>query len=273
MRSLLSSVQKVQVIEEPFPHVIVRDALEDEVCLQLIREFPPLELVAGKPVADFKNNERFSYHARNVLQDSVCSPLWKAFVQAHVDKPFMEDLVRLFGDSILRMFPDFEQRFGKLESLRPGVRGNQPFSEIDIALDAQICINTPVTEPSTVRGPHVDVSQKLFAALFYMRPPGDDSTGGDLEIYRFKKEPYGFRGQFIDPKYVEVINTVRYERNVLVFLINSVYSLHGVTVRQTTPHPRLFFNLLGEMRQGVFNLRDYQERDEKPREAVAGYGD
>ena len=53
-------------------------------------------------------------------------------------------------------------------------------------MDCQFSINSAVTEVSSVRGPHLDSPNKLFAGLFYMRQQGDTSTGGELDFYRLK---------------------------------------------------------------------------------------
>jgi hypothetical protein len=79
-------------------------------------------------------------------------------------------------------------------------------------------------------------------------------------MYKFKKgTPYGFRKCEIADKYVEHIKTIKYERNVLVLFPNSIYSLHGVTVRSLTSSPRYFVNLVGEVRKPLFQPLDYQE--------------
>ena len=55
-----------------------------------------------------------------------------------------------------------------------------------MSTDCQIGINSPVSQASTVKGPHVDNRVELYAGLFYMRTDEDDSRGGSLEIFRPK---------------------------------------------------------------------------------------
>ena len=50
------------------------------------------------------------------------------------------------------------------------------------------------------------------------------------------------------------MKTVNYQSNVLVLFLNSIKSLHGVTVRSITDSPRLFLNLFGETEYPVYNL-------------------
>ena len=111
-------------------------------------------------------------------------------------------------------------------------------------------MNTPVKEPTRVRGLHIDNCNKLFVGLFYMRKDGDDSEGGDLEIYKVKdqyKDLYGtyYRVDKIDPKIVKKIDTVKYNKNVFILFINSRQAIHAVSVRQKTDHIRRLINFTG----------------------------
>lgn len=259
MKSLLSNVQKIHVSTHPFPHIVITDPLDDELCLQLISEYPSVNTVTNGQ--DYSSNQRFSYSASEVFGEDNISPLWKQFVQAHTSSAFLIELTSIFENHIRLMYPSLESDIGTLKSLRAGVRNIDTFSTADVLLDAQICVNTPVVDtPSSVRTAHVDKPNKLFAGLYYLRSPEDTSTGGDLEIYKFKDKPNRFKGVYISEKYVEVFKTVKYQRNVLVLFINSIKSVHGVTVRSKTNSPRYFFNLIGEVKQPLFDLSQYQEK-------------
>ncbi len=213
----------------------------------------------GAPIV---SNERYSYPPQASLADLELSETWKAFVREHTSDYFLKRFTDLFRDQIDRYYPQFEQTIASIETLKAGIRKVNDFSQVDVLMDAQICINAPVTaQPEPIKPPHVDRPQVLFVGLFYLRRPDDESIGGDLEIFRFKQgKPYGFRGQFIDHQYVERIGTVKYERNTLVLFLNSIDSVHGVTVRSRTNAPRCFVNLIGEVKQPLFDYMAYQER-------------
>ena len=112
----------------------------------------------------------------------------------------------------------------------------------------------------SVKTIHVDSEHKLFSGLLYLRRPEDDSTGGDLDVLRFRPDLTSaqwrkrFNGMFIDDALVERVCRVPYARNTLVMFVNSPNALHGVTVRQPTPHLRLFMNLVGESRAKLFDV-------------------
>ncbi len=258
MQSLLSKVKKSDIYAEPFPHIIIKDPIDPQLCSELIWNFPPLEIVAkGAPIV---SNQRFSYCAKDCLGDINVNPMWREFVQIHVSQLFLNQFTCLFKDHIREIYPSLLADMGEDENPKAGIRNVDNFSNADVLLDAQISINTPVSgRPSSVRGGHIDLPNKLFAGLYYLRHPQDKSTGGDLEIYGFKNnEERRFKGQFIRDKHIQLVKKVEYQSNVLVLLLNSIQSLHGVSVRSVTPEPRLFLNLVGEVNRPLFNIEDYQ---------------
>jgi len=251
--SILAHASRAEVQVEPFPHIVLRDVLEDSVCDRLIAEFPPLESMVGwSPEA---SNKRLYYRAKTAAHDPALSPLWREMIETHASQTFLDQLVAIFGESVLDTYPDFERTFGPLDSLRAGMRYRDSFDAADVLLEAQPSANTPVTaEPTSVRAGHLDNPNKLFVGLFYLRHPDDDSTGGDLELYRYRSGRPAFEGHEIGDRYIEPVKTIRYEKNALIMFLNSPLSLHGVTVRQKTPVPRLFFNLNAEVSSDLFAL-------------------
>lgn len=262
MKTLLSDVKKTDVLTDPFPHIVVTDALEDEVCAQLIDEIPSPDILRdGKDV--LAGYERFNYPASLIAGNPQVSELWQTFIRLHSSEVFMRQALELMGEHILNIYPNFEDQFKPLQKFTSGVRKVDKFPDVDLLLDAQIAMNNSMETPfKRIKRPHIDRPQVLFAGLYYMRHPEDKSSGGDLEIYRFKdNKPGGFDPndkQHVDDKYVELVKTIRYERNVFVFFLNSLNSLHGVTCRSSTPVPRYFVNLLGELPQRTFSYEDYQ---------------
>ena len=117
-----------------------------------------------------------------------------------------------------------------------------------------------------MRTTHVDTGEKLFSGLFYMRDDDDNSVGGDLTIsrfkrhYRFEDKLRSFNYQYVDEMHVEHITTVTYSQNVFVLLLNSLDALHGVTVRQPTPHSRRFVNLVVAVDPPLYQLSRTGER-------------
>lgn len=145
----------------------------------------------------------------------------------------------------------FAQKATRRE-FRSGDAGN-------LMLDAQICGNTPVRQAGAPRGVHIDAPVALYGGLYYLRDDKDDSIGGDLQIWRwnpgfsYKKKSGEYR-ESVPNRHVELVRTIPYESNTLVFFINSIDSLHAVRVREPTPHTRKFVNLLADSSTPFFQL-------------------
>jgi len=256
MATFIDGVGAEDVVAEPFPYLVLRDALPEDRCARLISEFPALDVVSqGRPMG---SNLRYSMSAPEALGAPEMPPVWRELIEQHISQEFLDGLMRIFGDHIRRLYPSFEQDHAPLDELRVGVRRVE--SDSDVHLDAQISINTPVLDqPNSVRECHLDAPNKLFVGLFYLRTDDDDSVGGDLEISRWRRDaPRGLRGRMAYRAFTQVVETVPYARNTLILFVNSPYSLHGVTVRSRTKAPRLFLNLLGEVKSPLFTIDGYQ---------------
>ena len=249
--SVLQRASAADVRLEPFPHLVLEQALPAALCDELIANYPALDTLA---VDGHANNTRWNYPAPKVAGNGAVAPVWREFTRYHASPAFFAELAALFADAITRLYPEHYADPAEVLRMRAGVRGVDNFDDHDILLDAQISGNTPVTAAGSVRTTHVDRNNKLFSGLLYLRPDADDSAGGDLTLSRFRpgldsqaQKLACFRGVYVDDAYTEVVRTVPYAKNTLVLFINGIDSLHGVTVRQPTPHSRLFFNLIGEV--------------------------
>lgn len=280
VHSILHKARHEHLRLHPFPHLVLRDALPADYYERLARVYPPTELIAGQD--ELKNNFLYLKSAFEVIEDSSVDPLWREFFSYHCSTDFYHEVLKLWGDIITQIYPDPEATFGKPFDAfttgvrQPGASENQENRKEDIQLDCQFGVNSPVRAVTSVRGPHTDSKYKLFAALLYFRLPDDDSTGGDLELYRYRDhraafspserivydfvEHTGIRTlEEIDGRFVEKADAIPYTGNTLVMWLNTPYSLHGVSPRALTTHVRRYVNFLGETytgsRDGFFALR------------------
>ena len=106
---------------------------------------------------------------------------------------------------------------------------------------------------------HIDDPRKFLTGLFYLRHPDDDSSGGDLELYKLKHNHPKFRGQDAKRSQIEDVTTVKYERNVFVLFVNSLRAVHAVSVRSYTTWPRYLVNLVGEVQEPLADLGKHRE--------------
>jgi hypothetical protein len=247
MKSILHKVTRADVVPRPFPHVVVDGALEEDLYAQLSSTFPPPEaIVDGRRV---QNNAPYRMPAARLLSDPRVADGWKEFARYHTSAAFFREVLSIFGDSIQELHPTLLS----LDEARTSIRGAEPFA--DVALDCQPCWGAPVTRASSSDPCHVDRPVTLFAGLLYCRLPGDDTAGGDLELYRFRGWERRYDAtRHVDASLVEPVRRIPYAANRLVFFLQSPHSLHGVTVRAVTPWPRLHVNFLAEMQRNVFEL-------------------
>lgn len=251
MLSVLQNAKPGDVRLDPFPHLVIRDALPPALIEELVASYPSNETLGVDASA---NNKRWSCSAPKVAANPAISALWRDVIAYHASPAFWAEVAAVFADAIAHCHPRLFPDHARIAALRAGVRGVDTLETHDILLDAQLSGNTPVREPGSVRTTHLDDNAKLFAGLFYLRPDDDDTPGSDLTISRYRpglrtraQKLACFERMYVDDAFTEVVETVRYAKNTLVMFVNGFDALHGVTVRPRTPHRRLFMNLVGEI--------------------------
>jgi hypothetical protein len=238
---------------EPFPYLVIEDCLPPDLYDALARAYPSddqiLTLNAARRGGRIRQNQRNNVSAHQILGKHALDRIWEQFVRFHTSASFYAEVLRVFGSALLRVYPDLEQRLGgRLQDLQTGVRFD-PSSDLgSISLDCQIAINTSVARVSSVRGVHADAPEELFAMLLYCRRPEDDSSGGDLEIWRWKdgRRPAFIGAEAYEPD-SELVATIPYRANTLVAFINSDAALHAISDRSVTRHSRRLVNIIGEV--------------------------
>jgi hypothetical protein len=88
-----------------------------------------------------------------------------------------------------------------------------------------------------------------------LRAPGEDSVGGELQLYA----PTTSRLAFDDMSHVShgsvrVVRTYPYRHNLLVLPFCSPAAVHGVSPRGQTSNPRYHLHLVGEMAAPLFDI-------------------
>lgn len=247
--SLLAPASAADVVAEPFAHLVRASALPSGEYRLLAEEFPPLGVIA-RQVPALGSNQAVRMNAAQALARSDLSPSWRRFFALHTSDEYWRDVVRVFGDSLRAAYPGLETRIGRrFEDWRVACRGTD--ADADVRLDCQFVMNTPVTTRSSVKTPHVDKCDKIFSALFYMRPPDDPTAGGDLDLYRWRRTPRFVKHRVV-PSDVEHARTIPYAPNTYVAFVNSPRSVHGVSPRDVTEVPRRYVNFIAETSERAF---------------------
>jgi hypothetical protein len=237
MQTVLDAATKADVKSDPFPHVIIRNALPDDYYSALSQAFPKLtDLPPSKTKGNNKRVDLLSSWGPATLGNNA-PDIWKQFIADHCSDDFRLQVFNLFplatdGSGMIRT-----EIFGSDLLYRLEVDG--PIKASEITGRATLAANTPVETATSVRGPHVDAHRKAYVGLYYLRHEDDDSEGGDLSLHRVKPghriEPWADKVSFDD---VDEIGVVKYAPNTLVMMLNTSNALHGVTVRKPTPHMR-----------------------------------
>lgn len=262
--SILSRAAKADLVTEPYPYLVITEALDPAIFEQLSNQFPDDDIILnGRAPKD----TWFDYPACKVVADERISPLWRDFFKHHTSKAFFEELVALAGPQLRALKPDLEQQAGhRLEDftvgMRPGGRGDPLADGADASMECQFYLNY-TRQPRIVRGPHVDRPSELFAALLYFRREDDDSSGSNLEICEASTNLYpnphavkiSTLPAEIDSANVRTVKSATYAENTLVLFLNSARSIHAVSPRTPTTVPRRHINFCCDVRFDLFEMK------------------
>lgn len=261
MKSVLARLRPEDISADPFPHLVIRDAVDPTIYGALADGLPTLgDLRGQKQHAD---NQRFNRFSHDIQSDPKMPSVWKEFSELHTSKDFLTEVLDVFHDAMVDLNSTLESEFGALHDLCPGLRHRDDHTDYDVLMDAVIVANAPVIDrPGSPRGPHIDLPFKLYVGLLYFRDSKDVTIGGDLELYRvrsgenanFSRLPIEGGGHRVDvsPTNIERVKTVSYSPNVLVMFPNSPLSLHSVSPRQPTPFTRYFCGMIADLPRDIF---------------------
>lgn len=285
--SILQNFRPSLVKRDPFPHFVIDNALPADLYEALDRQYPSAELIFAnqmrrRPEKEMLSNRRYDLSAATVHDNPRLDlGLWRDFVVYHTSQEFLDEMIDKLGDFIGLRYPWLLPMMArKAPGGRPRVGVRRYYDDstnCEIAFDCQVGINSQVTTaPSSVKGLHLDNSAELYAGLFYLRHKDDDSTGGDLQLYRWKTaQPSFYDKRHIRPENAELVGVVPYGANRFALLLNDLDAIHGVSTRSVTVHPRRLVNIIAEVDPTVerlFDERPYQERSAFFRRVLARTG-
>lgn len=255
--SVLAGSGTSDLATSPFCHLATHNALPPDYYDTLQKLFPDDQAILhGR--ADEMGNAAARLTSVEIVDNPAIAPAWREFVAFHTSDAFWADLVRVFGTALRQAHPDAERQAGrKFEDWRTTRRGDA--TDLEVRLECQFVINTPTNSsqaPSSVKTPHVDKRNTLFAALLYFRDDADASSGGDLELYGWTRPPrFVNRKRMILPYDVSRERTIPYAPNTFIAFVNTPYAVHGVSPRSATPVARRYINFIAEVPFNLFELQ------------------
>jgi hypothetical protein len=257
--SILRGITRADIRRQPYAHVVVEGCLPARLYAELARTFPDDETILRLGTSTnghVKPNSRHDVGARCILSNPDCfSNSWQEFVKYHVSNLFFQEFIELMGPEIMAAYPKLEQRLGRpLSELRTGILGAPEADDCQIALDCHI---------GSVRRVHTDAPDELFAALIYFRDENDRAGGGDLEIFRWKRNKGQlFVGSEVAESDAEPCYTVVTSPNTAVIFVNSVTALHAVSARRPSLVSRRLVNIMGRFPRSI--TEGLFEKQQKP---------
>jgi len=251
---MLSILQnKTKVITDPYPHLVIENALPDKLYDHLEEEWPEKQLLKTEP---YDNGICYRLKADEMLRPNKVANVWREFTQYHTSAEFFAEVTELFGDLIPHI-PEVE----KTISARGWDRGADY-----IGTDCQAVMHKPVDYSS--RTPHIDNPREIYAGLLYMPYANDKSTGGEFQIHQTVHQitavnKTGGREVPYDKKGIAV-KSVPYRRNTFVmFLNNSSKAIHSVSPRVGATTHRRSVNIIAEFNKvanrSMFNVKEYRK--------------
>ena len=257
--SLLQNFTEKNFFLEPFPHLIIKNALPEKLYNELSNTFP---------INKFKNNDsnvnvnvnikdsnvKLFLTPEKVQKDNEINDLWKNFISFNKSKTFCHQIFDIFSKNIVNTYPNIYKNKDELYNLKLATIDDTSASNADLFPYIEISCNAPVTKTNSVVSLHADNPNKLITALFYMREK-DDFAGGDLNLHYWKINlPFFLKKIILSKKntflnniirkyqflFIGVRKKIKYSSNVLVMYLDSINALHSVAPRSITNNYRKF---------------------------------
>lgn len=227
---------------DPFPYFHITNALSQDVYDQLAAEYPESHMMQ-----DGKQHFQARRYRQHEFAPGTVSSLWQEFARYHNSLQFKNRMIDLFRAGLEQHYPDLIPVFEQADAVERHTDKNDA-----IQMEIQFVLNG--RQEDTVRTAHLDNGRELWAGLFYMRKPEDTSTGGDLQLFRARREPRFHGTREVELSDVETVITLPYQANSLVLFLNTRSSIHGVTPRLQAPCVRRYINITAHADRKLFKV-------------------
>lgn len=240
---------------KPYPHMVIENALPQEVYDLLDQSWPEEFLSSGNESITNEKDHTKRYLSAKAISENNISEMWKEFFKYHTSNEFYQYTIDLLSDAIKEYYPDKADIILNSTAV-PRTQVNQKESTTPFVTDCQFVMNYPLKETETSRTAHLDNPQEIYAALFYMRRKDDFSTGRDFQIFSSNTKTPALGKKRIVTEDIFVDKTVDYKPNTVLLFLNCRHGVHGVSTSSNAVTVRRHINVIGEFGNGtnLFNL-------------------
>lgn len=234
---------------EPFPHIVKENALDPALCARLV-ETRLRHHDSTRQGTKRASNQRIAFHAYAMRTPDIIDDAWKAFARVHAGAETTQRVAEIFSEHWPAHLPDASW----LRAARYAMFGDGSHREADVLTDARLeLIGPSLGPPWSHRAGHVDTGNRLFSALYYLRAPDDETSGGGLDLFRYRNGPPDTTNVFeLDPDLIEKVATVPYQANTLVVFPNSPLAIHGSEPRGYSERDRAYVFITAEVGEDLF---------------------
>ncbi len=252
--SVLQNFKEVRY--EPYPHIMIENALPEKIYNELDASFPETyvrengSFHSGGTSGDGPN---YRYKANPALIDKKMPNIWLDFFEYHTSYKYFCQVLDVFDGAIDLHCPQYKQQ---LHQEKLGTRGIDKGTPL--VTDCQVVIHDPINYPMTSRTPHLDNPAEIYAGLLYMRQKDDVSTGGNFTIHKTNALiPHVNKklGRMVSNELHAPHSAIPYQSNVFGMFLNIQNSVHSVTPREEAILSRRSINIIGEFaRNRMWNI-------------------
>ncbi|MDH5652083.1 MAG: hypothetical protein OEZ39_09520 [Gammaproteobacteria bacterium] len=247
----------VNKYSKPYPFAQIDNFIDQITYNKLVEVFPSLQDFLDLPGIKESIPEHGNYIAKMpfaIINNDKTSP-WFEIGSYFVSQKFFYRMCELYADDLNAYYPDLYEKV-KAKSIKLGIAGFDNISDVDVLLDFQLGVNTPVKSLSTARGPHLDNRNVLYVGLCYFKDDDDPTNTGHYTAYQLKPTKKLRLGPRRSVKLSDVTEfaQVKYDKNRLATFMNTIDSIHGVSQREITEYCRKFFVFNAVVNQNLYQV-------------------
>ena len=108
MYSVLSKVNNAKIVKNPYPYLVIDNALPSNYYNKLNDSFPDYLNIIN--IKEYKQNFAYRYSASQSLLDNSIPDIWKDFIIYHTSYNFVEEFYKSFEQPINKYYPQSKGR-------------------------------------------------------------------------------------------------------------------------------------------------------------------